>query len=68
MTVYNGRFRLMLFLFILLSKPAQADWPKILVLPPESETEIDRKIKEKFQWALANVLDKSRYIDIVTQK
>jgi len=68
MTVFPGRFLLILAFLILLSKPAQAGWPKILVLPPESETEIDRKIKEKVQWALADVLDKSRYIDIVTQK
>ncbi|MBW7995481.1 MAG: tetratricopeptide repeat protein [Candidatus Glassbacteria bacterium] len=68
MTVFPGRLLVMLVFFILLSRPAQAGWPKILVLPPESETEIDRKVKEEFQWDLTDVLDKCRYFESVTQK
>lgn len=69
MTVYPGRFLLMLFFFILLlSRPVQAGWPKILVLPPEAGSEINRSIQEKFQWDLVDVLAKCRYFESVTQK
>ena len=54
--------------FVFLGRPVQAGWPKILVLPPESETEIDWKVKQEFQWDLADVLNKCRYFNIVTQK
>jgi len=68
MTVSPGRFLALLAFFILLSGPAQAGLPKILVLPPDPVTNIDRKVQEEFQWVLAKALDNSGYFDIVTKK
>ncbi len=69
MTIFPGRFLLMLIIFILLlSSPVQAGWPKILVLPPVAGSEINRSIQEKFQWDLVDVLKKCRYFESVTQK
>ena len=68
MTMFPVRFLAMLAFFILLSRPAKADLPIILVLPPEPETEIDKTVREEFQWELAKALDNSRYFAIVTKK
>ncbi len=70
MTSFPGRFLLILVfsLVLLPSGPAQAGWPRILVLPPVAATEMDRKIKDEFQWDLIDRITKFRYFDCVTQR
>jgi tetratricopeptide (TPR) repeat protein len=68
MTVSPLRILLLLTCSLIMSKSTLADWPRILVLPPVAETEMDQKLKDDFQWNLVDHITKCRVFECVTQR